>query len=307
MLRWRLTLGALLIAALTGLCWLDAQSARPGAYLGALAALAAGLSAAELLALARARGFEPVGPAFFAAAMMPVLFSCVPVAFPPIVYNMTMGAHGWLAIGLIAGLATAFLAEMWRFDGSGRAMANTAVTAFAVLYIGGCVGALVQLRLVRAPLEIHGLRGLQPLLVVLVTVKLSDTCQYIVGRTIGRHKLAPRLSPGKTWEGAVGGIGLACLVVSLAITLRHFGWQLLTWQSVAVVLGITASIAIAGLIGDLAESMLKRDAGVKDSSAWLPGFGGVLDLMDSLLLAAPMAYLWFVNGFLDFSLTGQPL
>jgi phosphatidate cytidylyltransferase len=301
-LVWRLSLGAALILALAGLSWLDATLPMPGAVLGLLALGVGWLCTGELLAMIRARGFEPSKVGFYLAAMLPVLFCCVPILFFKIVYNYTMGAHGWLAVGLIAGLATAFLAEMVRFDGSGRSIGNVAVTAFAVLYIGGCLGAIVQLRLVRAPLAIHGFMGLQPLLVFLVTVKLSDTCQYFVGRTFGKRKLAPKLSPGKTWEGAVGGIGLACAIVSATIGLRHFGWDLFTWQSFALLMAFTATIAIAGLIGDLSESMLKRDAGVKDSSTWLPGFGGVLDLMDSLLLAAPMAYLWFVNGFLDFPL-----
>jgi phosphatidate cytidylyltransferase len=303
-LRWRLSLGAVLIGTLVLLSWLDATSRMPGIYLGALAIVAGWLCTGELLAMFRARGIEPSETGFYLAAMLPVLFCCVPILFFKIVYNYTMGAHGWLAVGLIAGLATAFLAEMSRFDGSGRSMVNVSATAFAVLYIGGCLGAIVQLRLVRAPLEIHGFRGLQPLLVFLVTVKLSDTCQYFVGRAFGRRKLSPKLSPGKTWEGAVGGIGLACGIVSSTIGLRYFGWELLTWQSMAMLMAFTLSIAIAGLIGDLSESMLKRDAGMKDSSTWLAGFGGVLDLMDSLLLAAPMAYLWFVNGFLDFPLAG---
>jgi phosphatidate cytidylyltransferase len=300
-LRWRLILGALLIAALAALCWLDAQAAKPGVFLGPVAVLAAWLCAGELLAMFRARGFEPSTGAFYSGALLPVLFSCVPILVHKITYNYTMGAHGWLAVGLIAGLAAAFFGEMRRFEGAGRSMINVAVVAFAVLYIGGCIGALVQLRLVRAPNQIEGFVGLQPLLVLIVTVKLSDICQYAVGRTLGRHKLAPKLSPGKTWEGAVGGIGLACAIVSLSILLRHFGWELLEWRSIAVMMTFTSSMAVAGLFGDLAESLLKRDAGVKDSSAWMPGFGGVLDLMDSLLLSAPVAYLWFVNGFLDIS------
>jgi phosphatidate cytidylyltransferase len=303
-LRWRLILGTVFVAALVGLCWLDAHASKPGMYLGALAIAATWFCAGELLAMFRARGFAPSTAAFYAAALLPVLFSCVPILILKITFNYTMGAHGWLAVGLAAGLATTFLGEMRRFDGAGGSLENVAVTALAALYLGGCIGTMVQLRLVRAPAEIGGWRGLMPLVTLIGTVKLSDICQYAVGRTLGRHKLAPKLSPGKTWEGAVGGIGLACVIVSLVIGTRLFGWAHFEWKSLAVLLAFTASIAVAGLIGDLSESMLKRDAGVKDSSAWLPGFGGVLDLMDSLLLAAPMAYLWFVNGFLDYNLTG---
>jgi phosphatidate cytidylyltransferase len=306
-LRWRLILGFTFIAVGAGLFYLDAQAGRPGSYVGAVALAVTWLCAGELLAMFRAKGLEPAPAAFYAGALLPVLFSCVPIIFHKVTYNYTMGAHGWLAVGLIAGLAVAFVSEMRRFDGSRPAMIDVAVTAFAVLYLGGCMGALVQLRLVRAPNNIGGFIGLQPLLILIITVKLSDICQYAVGRTIGRHKLAPKLSPGKTWEGAVGGIALAGTIVSLTVLLQHFGWALLTLRSVVLMLAFTGSVAIAGLLGDLSESLLKRDAGVKDSSAWMPGFGGVLDMMDSLLLAAPMAYLWFVNGFLDFSLAADPL
>jgi phosphatidate cytidylyltransferase len=298
-LRWRLTLGAVIIAALAGLCWLDARAAKPGIFLGPLALIAAWLCAGELLAMLRARGFEPVAWAFYSAALLPVAFSCVPILFFEITNNYTMGVHGWLAIGLVAGLAVSFFAEMLRFQEPGRASINVAATAFAVLYLGGCLGTIVQIRLARAPLPIGGLRGLLPLLAFIVTVKLSDICQYAFGRLFGRHKLAPRLSPGKTWEGAVGGIALTSVIVSTAIALRVYGWEQLQWQFLIPPILFTLSVAVAGLFGDLAESLLKRDAGFKDSSSWMPGFGGVLDLMDSLLLSAPVAYLWFANGFLD--------
>lgn len=305
MLRWRLILGFAIVAALIGLCWLDAFAIRPGMYLGALAIVALYLCAGELLAMLRARGFAPSASAFYTATILPVAFSCVPILFPNIMWNLTLGAYGWLGLGLLAGLGIAFLGEMRRFDGSGSSLGNIAVTAFGVLYLGGCIGSMVQLRLVRAPADISGWDGLFPLLLLIGTVKLSDIGQYTVGRTLGRNKLAPRISPGKTWEGAIGGIALACAIVSLAVGTRLFGWGHLTWQSIAVLVAFTASVAVAGLIGDLSESMLKRDAGFKDSSTWMPGFGGVLDLVDSLLLSAPVAYLWFVNGFLDYKIIGN--
>jgi phosphatidate cytidylyltransferase len=304
LLRWRLILGVTFVAGLLGLCWLDAYALRPGAWLGALAIAAVCLCAGELLAMMRARGLALSAKVFYAAAILPVAFSCVPVLFPNIMWNLTLGAYGWLTLGVLAGLAMAFVGEMPRFDGQGNSLTNIAVTAFAALYLGGCIGSMVQLRIVRAPAKVDGWDGLLPLLLLIATVKLSDIGQYTVGRTIGRTKLAPRISPGKTWEGAVGGIALACLVVSLGVGMRRFGWANLSWSSFGVMMAFTASVAVAGLIGDLSESMLKRAAGFKDSSTWMPGFGGVLDLVDSLLLSAPVAYLWFVNGFLDYKIVG---
>jgi phosphatidate cytidylyltransferase len=119
---------------------------------------------------------------------------------------------------------------------------------------------------------------------------MSDTGQYFVGRKFGRHKLAPRISPGKTWEGVAGGaafaIATACLVFHLSG--RSTGFFATIFYAL--------SLAAAGIVGDLSESMIKRDAGLKDSSTWMPGFGGVLDMLDSLLVAGPVAYLFWALG-----------
>ncbi len=309
MLRWRLILGAVYVLVLGGACWLDAQSRSPGLYLGPIAVVVTWFCADELRKMFDSRGYKPAAWSFYSGALMPVIFSCVPIAFPAIVQNYTIGTFGWLGLGLAAGLAVAFVGEMQRFDGAGRSIVNVAVTTFAVLYVGGCMGMIVQLRLVHLvndpESDIGGFNGLFPLLAFVATVKFSDICQYAVGRTFGRNKLAPKLSPGKTWEGAVGGIAVASVLSAAFLGSHVYSWKLFEWHLWPRPLFIAASIAVAGLIGDLAESLLKRDAGMKDSSNWMPGFGGVLDLMDSLLLAAPLAYLWFVNGFLD-PVTGTP-
>jgi phosphatidate cytidylyltransferase len=118
---------------------------------------------------------------------------------------------------------------------------------------------------------------------------MSDTGQYFVGRALGRHKLAPRVSPGKTWEGVGGGVVFGLI-----------GAGLVFWLAgrfhVASVVTFALALVPAGISGDLAESLIKRDVGVKDSSTWMPGFGGVLDLLDSLLVAAPVAYLFWALG-----------
>ena len=135
---------------------------------------------------------------------------------------------------------------------------------------------------------------------MIIVVKATDIGAYTTGRLFGRRKLAPTLSPGKTWEGAIGGLifavigsmlALGPLAESLDVEITRSG---ITWLTIAVIYGLV--VGAAGVFGDLAESMLKRDAGVKDSSEWLLGFGGVLDLLDSLLLAAPVAYVFWVSG-----------
>jgi phosphatidate cytidylyltransferase len=297
-LRWRLTIGAALIAALAGLCWADASVARPGIVLAILAIVAAVLATGEMRRMFRHRGVNPSPAALYVGTLLPVVASCVPIAFPDVQVNPTLGATGWLGVGLALGGMSALAGEMRRYAAPGVSISNVAHTALSVLYVGGLIGMLVQLRQVNAPLDIGGWRGLFPLVAVIVTVKLSDTCQYFIGRRFGRRKLSPLISPGKTWEGAVGGILLASLAAAALIAWCNQGAAGLRPKYFTMAWLFALTVSVAGILGDLAESMLKRDAGVKDSSDWLPGFGGVLDLLDSLLFAAPVAYLWWVLGIL---------
>jgi phosphatidate cytidylyltransferase len=117
-------------------------------------------------------------------------------------------------------------------------------------------------------------------------VKSSDIGAYTVGKLFGRHKFSPRISPGKTWEGMVGAVVFASIVAFAFAA----GCDIMTlWQ--AVIFGVC--FAFIGQLGDLAESLIKRDAEKKDSAASVPGFGGILDVIDSPLGAAPFAYLFF--------------
>ncbi len=124
---------------------------------------------------------------------------------------------------------------------------------------------------------------------LIAVVKCSDIGAYTVGRLIGRHKLMPRISPKKTWEGFFGGIA-AAVAVSVALTALLGGrlGVVAISQPVAVCLGVV--LALAGVAGDMFESLLKRAAGIKDSGASIPGMGGVLDVFDSLLFSAPILY-----------------
>ncbi|PYJ63704.1 MAG: hypothetical protein DME24_00810 [Verrucomicrobia bacterium] len=123
---------------------------------------------------------------------------------------------------------------------------------------------------------------------ILVT-KFSDTGAYAVGSLLGKHKMIPRISPGKTWEGFAGAVVVSTLA---SLLFAHFTGERLTgmnWKH-AVILGILLSTS--AVIGDLIESLFKREAGVKDSGNYFPGIGGILDLLDSLLFNAPLMYLY---------------
>lgn len=287
MLRWRLLLGIVFVAALLALGWLDLHATRPGAYLFPLALALAVLAAGEVLSLLAARGLDPLPWVVYGGSVAVVAANGVPIWRPEVASSWTAPAS---LFGLV--LLVAFLGEMQRYEGPGGVMVRLALGVFGVAYVGVLLSFVVQLRLLGPT------RGMLALASLVIIVKLADIGAYTVGRLIGRHKMAPVLSPGKTLEGAAGAVALSCLGAWLSIpllgaALGEFSdgpppaW---TWLSYGVLVGV------AGLLGDLAESLFKRDMGRKDSSDWMPGFGGVLDLLDSVLLAAPVAYSCWALG-----------
>jgi phosphatidate cytidylyltransferase len=301
MLRWRLILGTLIIPALVLWCWLDAVSTRPGVLLLPLALLLSWAAVVELLDMFKKRGLMPTGWVVYTGVLLTVLLSSLPAIWPDAAAHLGIGRLGWMAIGLGAGMLLAFIGEFARYDGHRHVIPNLGVSALAILYIGGFLGFIVQLRILRGQTwGEDGRWGMLALVSLIAIVKMSDTGQYTAGRLFGRHKLAPLVSPGKTWEGAVGGLIFAILAAWLVFTYAApaiVGKAAFTFAPSPIAVGAYAiALAAAGIVGDLAESMLKRDAQVKDSSSWLPGFGGVLDLLDSLLGAAPVAYALWVFG-----------
>lgn len=134
-----------------------------------------------------------------------------------------------------------------------------------------------------------GVNGHYYLLYFILITKFSDTGAYAVGSLIGRHKMIPRISPGKTWEGFGGAIAVSTLASVIFVHFLGDRMAGMNWKH-AVILGIILSIA--AVVGDLIESIFKREAGVKDSGRFFPGIGGILDLLDSLLFNAPLMYLY---------------
>ena len=159
-------------------------------------------------------------------------------------------------------------------------LADTSAAVMAPVYIGVPLGCLVG---------VHAIAGKYAVLLLIATVAVSDTAQYYTGRTLGRTPLAPLRSPKKTREGALGGFVIAPIFLGLAgpYFLPDFPWY---WHA-----SLALGIVVAGIIGDLFESMLKRAADMKDSGALIPGHGGVLDRIDALLFAAPVYYFFLRN------------
>jgi phosphatidate cytidylyltransferase len=185
------------------------------------------------------------------------------------------GGLRWMIGGALLSLALAFLLKT---VAETRAAATTAVsgTVMGTIWIAAGLGFLILIR------EVPD-HGRLALFTVLLAVWAGDTFAYAGGRLLGRHKMAPSTSPGKTWEGLVFGTAATVFVAFVALYKQDF----LTIDE-SLVLG--AVIAVAAPIGDLFESLLKRDAGVKDSGTLLGGHGGMLDRLDAFLFAAPAAY-----------------
>lgn len=193
------------------------------------------------------------------------------------------GVHILLAIAF--GVLIAFVGEMLRFKLPGGHMINLSGAVFAIVYIGLLGSFMVLLRVAY---------GIMAVVSMVLIAKMCDVGAYFVGRLIGRHKMAPSLSPGKTIEGGLGGLCFAVLAAyfstAVLVPLATGRPSQTTWIGV-VVYGL--AVGFAGALGDLAESLIKRDVSRKDSGVNVPGFGGFLDIFDSLLLAAPVAFaLW---------------
>jgi phosphatidate cytidylyltransferase len=134
-----------------------------------------------------------------------------------------------------------------------------------------------------------GVEGRFYLVYFIVITKFSDTGAYLVGSLIGKHKMIPRISPGKTWEGFGGALVMSIVVSLLFVYFLGDHMHGMNWQH-AVILGLL--LGLAAVVGDLIESIFKREAGIKDSGKFFPGIGGILDLLDSLLFNAPIMYLY---------------
>jgi phosphatidate cytidylyltransferase len=193
-------------------------------------------------------------------------------------------AASTLAFIIVSVMIAAALRRAWSRQ-SQDAIVSMAGTVLATMYLGGLGWFLMAIR-VKHSANFTGSTML--ILMILVVVKSTDIGAYFGGRALGRHKLIPWLSPGKTWEGLICGVLFAGLIGALlAPHIPHIKPPM--WKG--FILGVV--IGGVGQAGDLLESMMKRDAEVKDSGQVVPGFGGILDIIDSPLLAAPFAYLLF--------------
>jgi phosphatidate cytidylyltransferase len=285
--------GAILLAVVLLAIWLR------GPLLLVLVAAASVLAAHEFYTITRRAGYEPWYSAGIALSLLFALRGYLAGDFLSGVADTAPGvAAEVMALALVLILALARMGLAWArppgtVGGGGGTVASRSpylgwadlgLTLAGALYTGGLLGyAPLLASLAETPARGDGLTWL---LAVLLGTAACDTGAYLVGSRLGRHKMIPHISPGKTWEGLAGGIfGAVVAAVALSGILK-MGWL------PAVLLGLL--ICAAAVTGDLCESLLKRAAGVKDSGNVIPGHGGVLDRVDSILFVLPAVF-WFAT------------
>ena len=260
----RVLSGAVLIALAVAVVWFA-----PPLVFKAVAFLLLCAAATELVGLARASGLNiPRWPSVTGAV---VTFGAL--AFPA----STNGREATpLQVVLLAQFVAVSGVILGGWNGGSDALARVSASLFPSIYLALPLGALVAIREHEGPAA---------LFLFMLTVMVSDIAQYYTGRLAGRRPLAPVISPRKTVEGALGGLVFGALVLAIV----GAWWLPRVPSALRALVGVT--VVALGITGDLFESMLKRSAGVKDSSALIPGHGGVLDRIDALLFAAPVYYI----------------
>jgi phosphatidate cytidylyltransferase len=250
----RVLIAAVLLPPVLGIVWIG------GWWLFALALVAGLLALHELYRMARA--LRPIVLAGFGGLVLALL-------------GVQLGGMPWFLAGILATILLAFVLFGISDARPPSATSSLATTALGVAWVAGGLGCLMLVR--DLPDE-----GRLVVFTVLLAVFADDTAAFVVGRLAGRHRMAPAISPGKSWEGFVAGTLAATAVAFFALYDQNF----LT-NAQAVALG--AAVAVAATLGDLFESALKRDLAVKDSGRLLGGHGGMLDRLDSVLFAGPVS------------------
>lgn len=310
MLKHRLIFGFVMIAGLMALIFaddrlgrLDVTGSPAQSLLMGQSYLPAGVLVFAAFMLISVLGAREVTQMFVAKGVMcdrVVMMFCAAAGLS-VMYLTPREAPGANALPwAMTGLVICFVVAMLRFA-FGRqtsgALAAGGAAVFVAIYLGVLPGYFLLIR---------GGHSAWVLAAVIMLTKVCDIGAYTAGRLFGKHKLILWLSPGKTWEGLAGGI---CFSVGAAMILaalnNHYGWTAV-WDGssqqfthrfyslpFAALLGLL--LAVVGHGGDLLESLLKRDAGIKDSGRTIPGFGGVMDVVDSPILIAPVAY-WMLTA-----------
>jgi len=282
MLKYRLLFGTLMTVSFTAVVifdgWMDGSLTTTIAddkpvqatFLCILIALLVIPAQLELSKLAAAKNLKIFTPVSIIASILFATCWYWPqmVEISPLIYLLFLSALSLLAL---------FLHQYIRY-GTSAVLANCGANYFSIIYLGLLSAFCVAIRIDFGPWS---------LLMFIFVVKSADIGAYTIGSLFGKRKFSPKISPGKTWEGMAGAVAIAMIVAILsAVSCGIMVWWL------ALIFGFC--FAFIGQFGDLAESMIKRDAEQKDAADKVPGFGGILDIVDSPLVAGPFAYLFFM-------------
>lgn len=285
-MKKRITVGILLVVAMSSALVADLFLAPWYPFLLLICLTGGLLATRELLGLYTSPDLTP-SKNLLSLAVCTILFS----NWIPHFNLLPTAYHTWQITG---GTAIAFyfviiLVEMFKFRSPGVSTNNLSLSAFIIVYLGLLPSFLIQLRWIGS--ETSPSIGLYCLGITITVTKCCDIGAYFAGKMFGRHLMTPLLSPKKTWEGFTGGI-LFSVIIAL-IWSKVFPNTPLCCDFAFLAFGVI--IGLGGVFADLVESLIKRDLSTKDASQVIPGFGGILDLLDSLLLIGPIAWLFFLT------------
>ncbi len=284
-MKTRIFVGIAIILTMTGALTADLYFAPWYPFLLFVCLLGSFLASKELLHLVKQN--QGVSNTVVTLAVSAILLSnWVPHCNLPYISSSW---HSWQVTGSTALFFFFILTsiELLKYQAPGNSVNNLSLSAFILVYLGLLPSFLIQLRWIGS--ETNPFTGLLCLGLTISVTKCCDIGAYFTGKLIGRHLMTPKLSPKKTWEGFVGGILFSIIMTFL--WLKIFPQTPLCCNLAAIGFGVL--IGTGGVFADLVESLIKRDTETKDASHTIPGFGGILDLLDSLLLIGPIAWLFF--------------
>lgn len=292
MLGWRLFISTILVPVLIGIFVLDHRAGGSAPYLFGLSLLLVWRGAYEFADLLKTRSFSPSFLLIGSGSTLVLAASWAPhfeSASEGIAVGVTPTGTDLTIVAFALSVLAAFLRGAIRYREPGSTMETLGADVLGIAYLGVLLSVTAQLRWVAGVQA-----GYLVLASLVIAAKCGDIGGYTLGRLFGKKKMVPTLSPGKTWVGAFGAVLGSSVAVSAWL---HFapGYFFADGRPCPILWSLVygATIGVVGLVGDLAESLIKRDCGKKDSAVLMPGFGGLLDLLDSVLYAGPVAVvLW---------------
>ena len=302
----RFIVSSTLIVCLTALTWADSigfLGGLPGWWLLPVLILLAVGSVNEFVVLYKKRGLRLKGGLLRVGVV--AIFLAVAVGTPAMVSDTgdaaPVAALSWAALAAAVAIGSLFLQEVVLASNDDQDLDRLAASILVLIYLGLPMAFMVGLRLVTAANlgpEPTGSKylGIIPLLSLITVVKAGDVFAYLIGSAFGRMPLMPKISPGKTWEGALASLAGSLLTAWFILQSSFIFTNGLPVQPLGGWFTFGLCVGLSGMAGDLAESLIKRELKTKDSGKSLGGLGGALDLIDSLLFAAPVAWFLWVNA-----------